>query len=197
MASSRVARSVLERVVVALAGILSLVLLDLPFWQASIGSYGWINLSSGLQLALEGANPNLANLILVTYPSAYYSSQYLLTYGSITMPVVIFAWWIILGSILVEFSGFTAILFTHGEKARRFGRLIALGGKFVFVGGFLTVAQVVYHLSQFSSRYNPTMYGIAFYPSFALLIEPLLGIVMWVLGSKIRHAPEQPTSTRM
>ena len=193
--ASRLRHPILERIIAALFGILSLALLDFPFWGASLGSYGWINLSSGLQLALEGANPDLANLVWVTFPSAYSSGVYLPTYGSLSIPVVVFTWWVILGALLVEVLGLVAVLFTQGERSKKFGRLIALGGKFVFLGGLLTACQILYQLTVFTARYSTTYYIFVLYPTVALFIEPLLGIVMWALGSRIRHAaPPLPTT---
>jgi hypothetical protein len=113
--------------------------------------------------------------------------------GYFTMPAILFMWWVLLGALLVEVTGFVAILFTEGGRSRKFGRMIALGGKFVFVGGLLTAGQILYYLSQFSNSYYAENSGFGFYPGFALVAEPLLGIGMWILGSRIRHAHQLRT----
>jgi hypothetical protein len=186
MSTRRPNKLVLERIIAALYGILSLVLLGLPFWTVSIVGYGWIDLSSGFQLALVGANPDLPNLVWRTFPTAYFYS-YLPSLGSFAIPVIVFAWCIILGALLVQVMGFTAILFTQGEKAKKFGRLIALGGKFVLIGSLLTLIQVMFQLSDFARRYGGSSYSFVFYPGLALLVEPLLGIAIWLIGDRIRH----------
>jgi hypothetical protein len=188
MSSARGTPIVLERVAASLLGILSLGSLGLPFWEVRIGSYGWINLSSGLQLVLEGANPNLADLIWNAFPASVYESLPNPGMGYFTMPAILFMWWVILGALLVEVMGFVAILFTEGEYSRKFGRMIALGGKFVIVGGLFTAGQILYYLSQFSNISYEMTSSFGFYPGLALVAEPFLGIGMWILGSRIRHA---------
>jgi hypothetical protein len=176
-------------VVAGLFGILSLFLLDFPF-LAMIGEpYGWVTLSSGLQIAIEGTNLNPAEIVWESYPPQVYSDWLIPGTGFISYPLVFFVFIIIGGAILVEVAGLVTAVLTDEGQYKSAGKLIATGGGLIAFGSLISIVDILLTITAY---YHISTDGndLIFFPGFAVFAELIIGLVVAGLGLRIRRSSD-------